>query len=257
MTRGRSASQVGWVAAALVLHAAPALAIRELPPVRAVPVPVELRATLAAPPAKEEVIAPEPEPTPKRPALRRQRRAKPRRSKPRPEAPTPPPEPTPEGPPPEAAPPLMAVGLSLGATSKGGKGPAFAVGQSLNGATPTVAHEPEPSGIEPERTPSVRRRRRENPSGPGLELPRRLARVEPVYPPSLLASGLEATVVVELSLEADGRVSEVRLLRRARQPAFNEAARAAAAKERFAPARLRGRAVRYTLSFSYHFRAQS
>lgn len=236
-----------WLLAAGVVHALPALGLlfapRPAAARRAAPIEVTLAPAAPAPtPAPE--VQPEPSPAPAPPAAptRRARRAAPK--------------PAPAGPPAPA--PRRVVGLSLGATVQGGGGPAFAVGNTLEGRTAAVAEAPvrEAAPPQPAPAPSLNRRAR---AAPGSEVtltrPRRLRRVEPTYPDELRALGVEADVMVQVELTDRGEVKAARILRPAAQGAFNQAALAAAWQERFAPAARDGVPIEYTLSFTYRFRA--
>lgn len=95
----------------------------------------------------------------------------------------------------------------------------------------------------------------EKPSGPALPEP--LEIVTPTYPPTALAEGLEASVVVELVLDEAGRVLDANIP----EPVgdgFDEAILAVAFDWRFSPARdAKGRAVSSQISFAYRFEAQA
>ncbi len=164
---------------------------------------------------------------------------------------------------PETTPPPR-VGLSLESTVGEGDGPAFAVGDTRLGSTAETA--PDPNAKPPEKKPEPdkkpepvqRNRKSQNipAGGAGDELvkPKRSQRVEPDYPPELRAQGIEANVVVQVQIDATGVVTKVDIIAPAPQAAFNEAARAAALREQFAPATRGGKAIPFTLSFTYRFR---
>lgn len=85
-----------------------------------------------------------------------------------------------------------------------------------------------------------------------VSLPELIQRSDPEYPPAARAAGLEATVVLHLELDAEGRVL------RAEVPepvghGFDEAALRAAHGLRFSPARRAGRAIAARISFKYEF----
>ncbi|MEM6732131.1 MAG: TonB family protein [Myxococcota bacterium] len=151
-----------------------------------------------------------------------------------------------------AAPPPV-VGLSFQSTTTGGSGPSFAVGSTQMGRTaeqaetPTVAKAPASSGFNQKAT--VRPGR-----GGDLVLPKRLREVKPDYPSDLRALGVEANVVVRVGIDSRGSVTSVRLVQRADEESFNEAAKRAARREVFLPATLSGVATAYQLSFTYRFR---
>ena len=163
---------------------------------------------------------------------------------------------------PETTPPPR-VGLSLESTVGEGDGPAFAVGDTRLGSTAEVA--PDPDAKPPEKKPEPvkkpeppqRNRTSQNiptKGGDVLVKPKRSQRIEPDYPPQLRAQGIEANVVVQVQIDATGNVTEVDIIAPAPQAAFNDAARAAALKEKFKPATRGGKAIPFTLSFTYRFR---
>ena len=188
-----------------------------------------------------------------RPALPAAASAPPRRSPPRvaqvqaPRAPRPP---APAAAPP---PPVKVVGLSLESTSETGQGPAFAVGDTLAGTTATAAARPgPPAGVAPAGPNRVAR----GVPRPGsvLSPPRRLREVKPHYPDARRAAGVEADVLLVVSLDATGQVLSVTVGRGGGDAAFDESARAAAREERFSPALRDGVPVPTTFSFTTHFR---
>jgi len=170
----------------------------------------------------------------------------------------------PKAAPPPAAPvapaPVRVVGLSLESTSENAAGPAFAVGDTLAGNTSAIAAQPHAPAADPApvTTPA--------PSGPNRVArgvpragsvytpPRRLEEVKPHYPDAKRAAGIEADVLLVVSLDEKGRIEKVTLGKSSGDPSFDEAARQAALKERFAPALRDGAAVPTTFSFTTHFR---
>ena len=61
---------------------------------------------------------------------------------------------------------------------------------------------------------------------------------------------------VRVSIEANGKVSSVTVLKGSGHQAFDEAAERAAMAETFTPATRDGKPVAYTLSYSYRFRIE-
>jgi protein TonB len=169
---------------------------------------------------------------------------------------TPKPEPAPE----PAPAPLPIVGLTLESTSRGGGGVAFAVGSTLAGATDRVARTAQPAPpIAPPAppTPAPSRNRVAAPrpvAGVHVEAAKRLSRIEPTYPPLLQSQRIEGDVSVRVELDGEGRVKHVEIVRSAAEPAFNEAALAAARLERFSPETHDGRPVSTSLTYTYRFR---
>jgi periplasmic protein TonB len=162
--------------------------------------------------------------------------------------------PDPVSPPPAkapAAPARRAVGVSMESTVEGGQGPAFAVGASRMGETGDHAAPPRaPAEEVPVNRASTRFADADAPVVP----PKRLDPVAPEYPALLREQGIEADVVVVVSIGVDGRVLDVKVATPAPQPSFNEAAIAAARRERFAPATRAGEAVPYTQRYTIRFR---
>lgn len=203
------------------------------------------------PPPPPELKAPPPEPV-----------------RPRVVKPTAPPPPAPE-PPKEApkAPPPRIVGLSLESTGEGGDGPAFAVGNTRQGETAKVAEAPRPTALgvplapptpEPAAKPTGNKVASRLPvAGVSYAPPKRKQPKEPDYPPELRAQGLEENVPVMVSLDAEGKVTNVKILKPSQYPAFNEAAEKAARMEEYEPATRDGVAIPYTLSYTYRFRLET
>jgi len=197
--RGRSAAIAIW-ALALAAHALVAVAVWRTPAARPA-TPASTRITV-------QVRDLPPPPAPPRPAAAPA--APPRPSAPRVvrhEAPPPPRPPQPPSAPPPA--PVKVVGLSLESTSESGQGPAFAVGDTLAGSTAATAtrRSADPPPAPP---PGPNRAARGVPHpGSVLEPPRRLHEVKPHYPDAQRAAGVEADVLLVVSLDAGGRVLSV------------------------------------------------
>jgi periplasmic protein TonB len=153
---------------------------------------------------------------------------------------------------PEVARAPRVVGLSFEATVTAGDGPAFAVGNTREGTTA-------------ERAPAESRVARAEAPLPGPvaiggvgrdALPKRKRPVRPSYPALLEQRRIEADVTVRVALGADGSVENVTILKPAAYPEFDAAARRAALREQFEPARRAGRAVPFALTFTYRFRLE-
>lgn len=213
------------------------------------PLPVE-------PPPVEAPVVPEFEPVvpPKKPEV-----------KPKLEKPLETPVPTPEVA--EAAPePRRVVGLNLESTVAG-NGPAFAVGTSRLGKTDSHAKDPAEAqaavGTQAQQTvvsaqPAAAQRVAAHipTRDTAFEKPKRLSPSRPEYPTTLKAQGIEGDVVVQVDIAADGRVTNVGIVRSSGHPAFDDAAKRAAARERFGPAMRDGKPVAFTLTYSYRFRIE-
>src|SRR5262249_43412181 len=91
----------------------------------------------------------------------------------------------------------------------------------------------------------------ESPPAPGSILPPRLLTFAPAeFPPSEIAGGRGATVVLQISIDASGRVASVAVVGPA-TPAFDAAAVAAAGKLVFAPATANGVPIPVTITYRY------
>ncbi|HEY4395478.1 MAG TPA: TonB-dependent receptor [Polyangia bacterium] len=99
------------------------------------------------------------------------------------------------------------------------------------------------------------------PAAGGLsKLPKQIVFVEAVYPPDAAAAGLEADVILNLTIEATGQVSRAEVATSAGPTstgeAFDAAAVAAAMGYRFEPAESDGRPVSVQLAYKVKFRLQ-
>ncbi len=155
------------------------------------------------------------------------------------------------------------VGLSLESTVSGADGPSFAVGNTRMGRTAGRAEDP--SSVEKAQAVAGERRggtaSEPNKAAARLPLgkvdfekPRRLAEVDLEYPPLLKARGVEGNVMVLIRISAEGRVESAKVLRSSGHEELDRAARAAALRERFVPAKRDGEPVAYTLKYTYRFR---
>jgi protein TonB len=171
------------------------------------------------------------------------------------------PEPTPE---PDPA-PRRIVGLSLESTVEG-TGPAFATGTSRMGQTDTRATDPtqakrataaEPTALAAPQPGSAQRVASHIPTRDAqFEKPKRLKPNRPEFPAALKAQGIEGDVTVRVDIAASGAVTSVTIVSSSGYPAFDDAAKRAAASERFAPAIRDGNPVPFSLSYSYRFRIE-
>jgi protein TonB len=209
---------------------------------------------------------PKPPPPPPPPKAPEPRDEAPRQKLAAPPKPEPQPPETPKETPKAA--PMRVVGISLEATVEGGGGPTFAVGDTRLGQTATQAAVPRKAA--PKTNAPVPKKPTAGPaqSGPNrvasripsakaqYTMPKRRRPHNPPYPPELRAQGLEADVVVMVSLDDTGKVTSVQIITPSPYPAFNEAALAAAKAEEFEPALRDGVPVPYTLSYKYRFRIE-
>jgi protein TonB len=168
--------------------------------------------------------------------------------------------------PPTKAPPVRIVGLSMESATEGGDGPAFAVGNTRLGETAQRATAPKDVTPAPSGVPGPTRA-----AGPGrsnqaashipvagvkYELPKRKRPQKPDYPATLKSQGIEEDIPVLVNIDAEGKVTSVKILKESTYPAFNDSARAAALAEEFEPATRDGVAMPYSLSFKYKFRLE-
>jgi TonB family protein len=246
--RWRWAGAAVW-ALALAAHAILALAVwrtRALAPVArsSTRITVQVHDVPPPAPAPRSVIAAPSAPThPSAPPVARQRALR----APHASTPTPPSPPSPA--------PVKVVGLSLESTSETGQGPAFAVGDTLAGTTAAAAAAPRtpPAVADPPAGPNRVAHGVPRP-GSVLTPPRRLHEVKPRYPDARRAAGVEADVLLIVSLDAAGRVLSVSVGRSSGDGAFDASAREAAREERFSPALRDGVPVPTTFTFTTHFR---
>ncbi|WP_437675090.1 TonB-dependent siderophore myxochelin receptor MxcH [Sorangium sp. So ce131] len=89
--------------------------------------------------------------------------------------------------------------------------------------------------------------------GRRIEPPRLVEFAEPAYPPGARAARLEGKVVLKLLVDAAGHVAEAEVVGPAGQ-GFDEAAREAARRLRFTPARRDGAPVAARILYGYEFR---
>jgi protein TonB len=163
--------------------------------------------------------------------------------------------------------PRRIVGLSLESTVEG-SGPSFATGTSRMGHTDARATDPTQakrapaaaSAPAPAATPQPGAGQRVASHIPTrdtqFEKPKRLMPNRPEFPPALKAQGIEGDVTVRVDIAASGEVTSVTIVSSSGQPAFDDAAKRAAASERFAPAIRDGSPVPFSLSYSYRFRIE-
>jgi protein TonB len=176
-----------------------------------------------------------------------------------------PPPPKAKAPPPEApkGPPPRVVGINLDSTVEGGGGPAFATGETRNGQTAEHAVAPKPVESTTEPAPKIAAPTKNQAAtripvaGVQYSAPKRKRPHEPVYPETLKAQEIEADVTVMVSLNAEGKVTTVKIIRAAPYPEFNDVAQKTAMEEEFEPATRDGVAIPYTLSYTYRFRLET
>lgn len=202
------------------------------------------------PPPREEPPAPAPAPAPRR-APRQTPLAPP------PDAPPPPPRPSEAPPPPNEAPPPDAaapsqqapvrIGISMSSATEGG-GFAAPVGNTLYGQAPRTA--PDPAEVKPYRA------ERYVPPTQVTVLPRPIGECAPPaseYPEEARRLGIEGVVILVVSIDEAGKVTDARVVQ---DPGHGLGPAAAAAYRRycrFEPARRGGEAVATSIRVPFRF----
>lgn len=217
------------------------------------PEPVEVEPEA---PEAPEAKAPAPKPEPKR-------RRRPKKVEP------PPPDPVDVPPPADTPPPKKKarriVGLSLGSTVEGGGGPSFGVGNTRMGQTSRTAENADDveqirGEAQKPRAASSNRKASRLPiglGGPKLHKPKYAGvRIPARYPEEYRAQNLEAQITVEVAIGADGRVDKVRVVSGSKYKKFEEAAVAAAKRQRWVPAKRGDEPIPYTVTYSYYLRLE-
>jgi protein TonB len=85
----------------------------------------------------------------------------------------------------------------------------------------------------------------------GIEPPRKIVNVEPLYPPLAQAARQQGVVILETVIDAQGAVETVRVLRG--YPLLDQAAVDAVKRWRFTPARLNGQPVPVVMTVTVNF----
>jgi protein TonB len=85
-------------------------------------------------------------------------------------------------------------------------------------------------------------------------LPQPLSNPPPVYPSQARLEGRQGTVVLELTVDADGRVSAARVVQSSSHPVLDAAAQRALRSWRFTPGQRGGQPVEMTVRLPVHFR---
>jgi protein TonB len=235
-------------AASAALHAAAFLGISRAPALPPAGQAVSVEIVEVAPPPPAPV--PLPPPVVQRRAPRSTPLAPPRAAPvapatPAPAAPPPPvDEPPPDAPPPEKAP--VRVGVSLSSSTTGGV--AAPAGNTMYGEMPTTA--PNPADVKPYRS------ERYVPPTQVTVLPRPLGECRPPtdeYPQAALRLGIEGLVVLVLTIDEAGGISDARVVE---DPGHGLGPAAVASVRRhcrFQPARRGGDAVATSFRFKVRF----
>ena len=204
-----------------------------------------------------EVAPPPPEPPPKEPP------PAPPEPEPPPPLRPPPPRPPPVKPPPAKAPPPpheeaaqqpdkpvpIVAGVTLSSTTEAGSFSA-PVGNTSYGAMQGPATKPE--DVKAYRSAGVGRADSYALPGEVDAEPAVLSEFKPPYPETARKAGIEGTVRLRLWLDAQGKVQQVRVLRKAGY-GLDEAAQEAIVRFKFRPARKGGKPVPMSFTFDFHF----
>lgn len=150
------------------------------------------------------------------------------------------------------------VGLDFESTVSSGTGPAFAVGTSRMGKTDTTARDPRQAKRVPAGSGDVSATQRAATVIPTRDVefvkPKRLRPASPSYPEVLKAQDIEGDVQVSVDIDEQGNVNRVTIVQGSGHAAFDAAARQAAMREKFSPARRDGKPVSYSITYTYRFR---
>ena len=229
---------------------------------------VEVREFIAPAPIKEkEAPSLAKAPAPKK-KIKKRAKAKPKPiQKQKLKKQAPPPDPIDLPPAPEAAPKKTKnrrriVGIDFSSTVTGGNGPSFGVGNTRMGGTEKTAADPSDIQAlhkEPTKPEHTNRAATRLPVAGVRLIKPKLAnangdREQPPYPELLRKQGIEADVVVVVEISRHGKVTKVIIVDPSPYPEFTKAARAAAHSESYLPATRNGKAVAFTLGFTYRFR---
>ena len=194
------------------------------------------------PPPPPEVKEPEPPPKvePPKPKVKP---APVKLDKPLPPPPIDAPPPPNDTPPPDAKPVPVMVGISLNSTTTGTTGFAVPVGNTSYGKADKANN---PADVKPYSAPVY------VPPGGADSEPELATEVKVAYPEEAKKNGQEGTVRLKLKIDAEGKVVEAIVLS---GPGYglNEAAREAARRFKFKPAKKNGEPVGTTITYSYTF----
>jgi protein TonB len=200
------------------------------------------------PPPKEEIVE---QPKPPEPPKPEPPKPKPKIEKPKPPPPPEPPKPEPPPPEPPKPPPPLVTGLTLESTVQAGKGPAVQVGNTMMGAVATTA-------VAPVTKPGVKGGTGDGPIvSQGSQGGVRTDAVEknivkPRYTEMARNQGIEGVVQLLLTIDAEGRVIEVKVLK-GLGFGLDEAAVTAARQWKFEPARVDGKGIQTKITRRVRF----
>ncbi|MBN1961811.1 MAG: energy transducer TonB [Deltaproteobacteria bacterium] len=160
-------------------------------------------------------------------------------------------EPKTPTPPPRAA-PRRIVGLSMESTVAGSGGPSFAVGNTRMGTTAKHAEDPNSVSKLPAQKNRVSMRIAK--AGVTIKPPKKIKETKPSYPPVLKAQGIEGDVVLRINIDANGRVTQVKIIKSSGFDEFDKAAVKAAKIDSWAAATYEGEPVADVITYTVRFR---
>ncbi len=154
------------------------------------------------------------------------------------------------------------MGLNFESTVQGGSGPSFATGNTRMGSTAAIASDP--ANVRPlvrtntkpvQPVKAANRQATRLPTAKSkLVKPKRRNTLKPTYPSLYREQGLEGKVIVEVEIDARGKVTNATIIGPSKHKLFNEEARRVALKQEFSPATRDGVAISFRISFSVSFR---
>ncbi len=205
--------------------------------------PIELVMFEVEPPKPPPPPEPEPEPEKPKPPPPKPIQPKIKVAEPKPIQPPEPPPPTEEAPKEEAKPPPIFVGIQMSGTSTAGTFSAPVGNTAMGGIAPKA---PNPEEVKPYRAPKY------VPPGGADTDPSVEGEVKIPYPEEARRAGIEGTVRLKITVDFEGRVTEVKVLS---GPGYGleEAARDAIKRFKFKPAMKAGEAVSTTITYAYTF----
>lgn len=254
---GRAGTPLPWLAS-LLLHGALAIVILMLP-AEATRKPrrlLELTDRKLPPPKPPETKKEPPPPPPEAKKLvAMQRQPRPLPPEPPPEPPAEPP-PQPKEPPPDAVPPSFGLKLSGTAKAPAGQGVQVPEGDTLK-ASPDQRRKEKDKG-KPVAPPSGRgfkkdyARGEQAPLAVATTMPKPLKMEPPEYPEKARDLGIEGRVMLELTVDGEGKVIQVRIVQ-GLHPVLDAAAVEAAKKMRFLPGTVNGTPVTLKIPVPFKF----
>lgn len=191
------------------------------------------------PPPPEEEKTVEPPPPPKKPPPIKVAKVDPPKEIPKEEPPPPNEEPPPE----ETKPKVVVVGISMSSTSTTGTFNA-PVGNTQYGKVADTAAKPE--DVKPYSAPKYM------PSYQVDSQPEVISDFKPEYPPEARKAGIEGTVIIQITVDHEGRVTNLKLVRGLGY-GLDEAALQSLRKFRFKPAVKGGEPVSTTINYNFNF----